>query len=156
MLLCKIEAIYQTRSLNSCLPEHCNVFCQPFSSVSIHVSVFSLNLHRATKTGNTQAPVSNTLFWQEAIDQDVGRALIGGFFNAGVSRLSLWGLHLVLGVGFIMLNQFFPLMQLWVQETGPNGNTSSTSEKMHWEKQPLMSDKCVNIVKVLDHQGWLC
>lgn len=40
------------------------------------------------------------------MDQDVGCSLIGIAFNAEVSRLSLWDLHLVLSATFIKPNQF--------------------------------------------------
>lgn len=125
-----------------------------FHTVLLYFLSVCTQLHN---TADTAAPVSNTLFWQEAIDQDVGRALIGGFLHAGVSRLSLWGLHLVPSVGSIELNQFLlrcgcrcgrlrALMATLCQP--PRGCTK--------KRQALMSDKCVNIVKALDHRGWCC
>lgn len=119
------------------------------------ISLLSM-LHRRT-TLETQWLSQQYSFWQEAIDQDVGCTLIGGFFNAGVSRLSLWGLHLVPSVGSIELIQFL----LWCgcrcgRLQALMATLCQPPRRCTKKQQPVMSDKCVNIVKALDHWEWCC
>lgn len=154
-LLIVVEIFKSERSLKTIAINKMNcsfLSGQSSLSMSIHRGLFFMPAHKATQIQKIQARASNTFLWQEAIDQDVGHPPIGGVFNAGVSRLSLWDLHLVLSASFITHNQFC----LWC---GCGRSRCALMATLHQPQrrcteklQPLMSDKDVDAVRLLDHQ----
>lgn len=108
--------------------------------------------HRATKIQNTQATANNTFLWQEAIDQAVGRPPHWWSLYCRSQQVIAVGPAPCSKYQLYQAQPILPLMRLWMQEMGPNGNTSSIQRRCTEKLQPLMSDKDVDTVQLEDHQ----
>lgn len=75
----------------------------PSSLTALLIYLFCMSIHilHVYKIQNTMATGSNIVLQQEPVDKDIGRPPTSGVCNDGVSRLSLWPLHLVLSDSFI-------------------------------------------------------